>query len=230
VKTMQRIVKYALPPVLLIIIVAVAGTLAPMPASAQSSSGQFNPQSQFAVGTKLQISSIYGLETPPPFSTLNGLNYGNHTWRNNGQNGNHNQIPANQDWNLTYLRNIPTANSSITINAQVTNDTQDGGILWIVQSGSIAYNGTTLTVTSGNGGIGRLNRVLMVGNATDSTGNTLRWSLEGLATLYNGTVIISLTGSAAPLNQNQTPAAPTQPNQDLALRRGVSLTYIATIS
>jgi hypothetical protein len=220
---MERIVKYVLPAVLFII-VAVAGTLAPMPASAQSSSGQFNPQTQFAVGTKLQISSIYGLETsPPPFSYGAGF-------RNNGQNGNRNQIPANQEWNLTYLRNTPTANSSVTINAQITNDTQDGGVLWVVQGGSITYNGTTLTVTSGEGGIGKLNRVLMAGNATDSNGNTLRWNLEGLATLYSGTVIISLTGSVGAANQNPTPAAPSQPYQSSTLRREVSLTYIATIS
>ena len=226
---MRQIMKHALPSVLLII-VALAGSLAMMPASAQSSSGQFDPQTQFAVGTKLQITSIYGLE-----STLNGagLNYGNRVWRGN-QNGNHNQTSRNgsgtQQYNLTYLQNIPTANSSITINVQVTNDTQDGGVLWIVQGGSIAYNGTTLQVITGKGGIGKFNRVLMVGNATDSDGDTLRWSLEGLATLFNGTMIVSLTGSVAALNQNTTPVALTQSNQGLTLPRGVSLTYVATIS
>jgi hypothetical protein len=134
---------------------------------------------------------------------------------------------VNQEYNLTYLRNTPTANSSIAINIQITNDTQDGGVLWIVQGGSIAYNETTLHVTNGKGGIGKLNRVLMVGNATDSNGNTLRWNLEGLATIYNGTTIVSLTGSVAALNQNT--MMPTQPTQDLTQTR-VSLTYIATIS
>jgi hypothetical protein len=128
------------------------------------------------------------------------------------------------------MRNTPTANSSITINVQVTNDTQDGGILWTVQGGSIAYNGTTLTVTSGNGAIGKLNRILMIGNATDSNGNAFRWNLEGLATLYGGTVIVSLTGTVAELNQNTAPAPPTRPNQDLTLLRGLNLTYVATIS
>ena len=225
VKEMRQIMKYALPAVLLIVMV-LAGTLVPMLASAQSSSEQFNAQTQFAVGTKLQITSIYGLE-----SALNGagLNFGNHMWH--GQNGNHNQTSrnglVNQEYNLTYLRNTPTANSSIAINIQITNDTQDGGVLWIVQGGSIAYNGTTLHVTNGKGGIGKLNRVLMVGNATDSNGNTLRWNLEGLATIYNGTTIVSLTGSVAALNQNT--MMPTQPTQDLTQTR-VSLTYIATIS
>lgn len=160
--------------------------------------------------------------SPAPFSNGAG--------RNNGQYGNGNQFPANQAWNLTYLRNIPTANSSVTINAQVTNDTQDGGVMWVVQGGSITYNGTTLTVTNGEGGIGKLNRVLMAGNATDSNGNTLRWNLEGLATLYTGTVIISLTGSVGTANQNPTPTTPTQPYQSSTLRREVSLTYIATMS
>jgi hypothetical protein len=207
-----------------------------MPASAQSSSGQFNPQTQFQIGTKLQITSMYGLETAAtPFTGFGGAgwNYGNHGWGNNGQYGNHTYTSrnslANQEWNLTYLRNTPTANSSIAINVQVTNDTLDGGILWIVQGGSVAYNGTTLTVTSGIGGIGKLNRVLMVGNATDSSGNTFRWNLEGLATLYSGTVIVSLTGTVVQLNQNTTSTMPTAPYQGLRPVR-LSLTYIATIS
>ena len=236
VKATQQTVKYVLAPIVLIL-VAAGGTLALMPASAQSSSGQFNPQTQFAIGTTLQITSIYGLETtPPPFPTFNrgGLNYGNHAWGNNGQNGNRNQTLrsglANQEWNLTYLQNTPTTNSSMAINAEVTNDTQDGGILWIVQGGSIAYNGTTLTVTSGKGGIGKLNRILMIGNATDSNGNTFRWSLEGLATLYGGTVIVSLTGTVTQPDQNMTPAWPTPQNQSFTLPREVSLTYLATIS
>jgi hypothetical protein len=225
---MPQITKYALLPVLLIIM-AVAGVVAAIPASAQSSSGQFNPQTQFTIGTKLQITSIYGLETSPP--PISAMSVGGRYY---GQNGNHNQTirtgPVNQQWNLTYLRNTPTANSSITITAQVTNDTQDGGVLWTVQGGSIAYNGTTLTVTSGKGGIGKLNRVLMVGNATDSNGNTFRWNLEGLATLYSGSVIVSLTGNVAELNQNTPAAAPTQPYRGLTLSRVLSLTYIATIS
>jgi len=238
VKAMQRIVKYALPSLLLIVIVAIAGTLASTPASAQSSSGQFNPQTQFSVGTKLSISSIYGLETAPlPFSYGGGFRnsgqYGGQNGNYGGQYGNygsHSQFPSNQQWNLTYLRNIPTANSSVTITAEVTNDTQDGGILWTVQSGTITYNGTTLTVSSGIGGIGKLNRLLMAGNATEPNGNTLRWNLEGLATLYGGTVIVALTGSVGTIGQNPTSTTYTQTYQNFAVRRQVSLTYIATIS
>ena len=196
------------------------GTTASAPASAQSSSGQFDPQTQFKLGSKLQITSIYGLETapfPPP-----------------GPYGTHNQTmrggSPGQPWNLTYLRSIPTANSSITINVDVTNDTQDDGIIWAVQSGSITYNGTTLTVTDGRGVIGKLDRVLTIGNATDLSGNTYRWSLEGLATLYGGSAITSLTGIVGELNKNTTTATPTAQNQSLKPPRGVNLTYIATIS
>lgn len=223
---MTQITKYALVPALLVITV-IAMVIA-SPALAQTSSGQFNPQAQFAIGTKLQITSIYGLETsPPPIPFQNGAG------RYFGQNGNHTRPGAgmaNQQWNLTYLRNIPTANSSILISAQVTNDTEDGGIVWTVQSGTISYNGTTLTVTNGIGGIGKLNRVLIVGNATSSNGETYRWNLEGLATLYSGTVIVSLTGNVAEFNQSTTTVAPTQPYRGFTLTRALSLTYLATIS
>jgi hypothetical protein len=228
--------RYVLIPILLCVVAAVAGTLGGMPAAAQSTSGQFNPQTQFAVGSKLQITSIYGLETAPsPFAAYNngGFANGNPLWRNGGQNRTSNQTPhnglVNQQWNLTYLRNTPTANSSMVISVEVTNDTQDGGIIWTVQGGSIAYNGTTLTVTSGTGGIGKLGRILTIGNATDSAGNTFRWSLEGLTTLYGGSVIVALNGTVSQLNQNTAVQAPTRYNQGLTLVRLVSLTYIATI-
>lgn len=231
VKQVQEATNYVLVPVMLML-VTFAGAIAVMPrvmpVSAQGSSGQLNAQTQFAVGSTLQITSIYGLETTPsPLTTLNGrsFNYGNY--------GNHNQTApnalANQQWNLTSLRNSPTANSSITINVQVTNDTQDGGILWTVQGGSIAYNGTTLTVTSGRGGIGELNRVLTIGNATDTDGNTYRWILDGPSTLYGGTTITSLTGSVTELNQS-TMTAPTGPSQGYTEPPVVTLSYIAIVS
>lgn len=58
-----------------------------------------------------------------------------------------------------------------------------------------------------------LNRIFMVGNATDSIGNTVRWNLEGRATIYDGTMVVSLTGSVGALNQNG--MLPTQPTQDV---------------
>jgi len=91
----------------------------------------------------------------------------------------------------------------------VTNDTANGGILWTIQSGSIIENGTTLTITSGRGGIGKLDRILMGGNVTDSSGHTFRWGMEGLAAMYNGTVIVSLNGGNG---YNQWPQS--KPNHD----------------
>jgi hypothetical protein len=231
---MQKTTKIVFSAILLVT-AAIAGTLAARPASAQSSSGQFNAQTQFPVGTQVQIASIYGLEkaaeqVPTPY--MGQQNFGNHTWRNGGQNWTHNQIPpggpVNQEWNLTYLRSTPTANSSITVTAQVTNDTKDGGVIWTVQSGSISYNGTTLTITEGKGGIGEFDHIVMIGNATDSKGNTLRWSLDGLATLYNGTVIVALTGGVTQLLQSTSTTK--GPGQRVTLSRLVSLTYIATLS
>lgn len=215
-----------------LILVTAMGAAAITPASAQTTSGQFNPQTQFPVGTKLQITSIYGLETAPPPTSFSGarFNYGNASWRNGDQNGGNRVSSGNQEWNLTYLRAIPTANSSIALNAQVTNDTQDGGILWIVQGGTITYNETTLTVTTGIGGIGKLDRTIMVGNATDSAGNSYRWSLQGLVTLYGGGVILSLAGSIIQANQNLTTGSITPPSRNFTQVRGISLTYIATIS
>jgi len=225
---MTRAIKCALVLGLALVIAVASRQLTVMPVSGQISSGEFNPQTQFAVGAKLQITSIYGLESvPPPFN--NGGNYGQ--WRNYGQYGNHNQTSrsglANQQWNLTYLRETPTANSSISISVEVVNDTQDGGILWNVQGGTIAYNGTTLTVTNGIGGIGKLDRVITVGNATDSSGNDYRWSLEGLTTLYGGSAIVSLAGNVGQMNQNTGFTGITRPGW---IFRGINLSYIATIS
>ncbi|HUK51308.1 MAG TPA: hypothetical protein VLV18_09745 [Terriglobales bacterium] len=220
---------------MLLLVVAIAGLLTASRTSAQSSSGQFNAQTQFSVGTQVHISSVYGLESVPaqfPTPNLGPPTSGNHTSGNGGRNGTRFQPPpngsSNQEWNLTYLRSTPVANSSITINAQVTNDTNDGGIAWTILSGTITYNGTTLTITSGKGGIGRLDHIVMVGNATDPEGSTLRWSLDGLAALYNGTVIVSLTGGVAELNP--TISATRMPGQRNTPTRLVGLTYIATLS
>ena len=229
---MQMQKKYVLAPILLCVVASVALTLAGMPAAAQNTSSQFNPQTQFAVGSKLQITSIYGLETAPlsfPVYSNGGYANGNPAWRN-GQNRTSHSSLVTQQWNLTYLRNTPTTNSSMAITVLVTNDTQDGGIIWIVQGGSIAYNGTILTVTSGMGGIGKLGRILTIGNATDSSGNTFRWSLEGLTTLYGGSVILALNGSVSQLNQSTMIGGPTRPYQGLMPVRLVALTYIATIA
>ena len=176
VNKLRNTAKFVLPGILLLV-VAIGGLFTASPTSAQSSSGQFNAQTQFPVGTQVHISSLYGLESVPaqfPTPRVGPPTFGNHTWGNGSRNGTHSQLPpnssSNQEWNVTYLRSTPVANSSITLNAQVTNDTKDGGIAWTILSGTINYNGTSLTVTSGKGGIGRLDHIVMVGNATDSKG------------------------------------------------------------
>jgi hypothetical protein len=111
----------------------------------------------------------------------------------------------------------------------VTNDTANGGIIWTITSGSINENGTTLTITSGKGGIGKLDRIEMGGNLTDSNGHTYRWVLGGFAAMYNGTVIASLNGVSG---YNPNPATPTtqQPSHANKRPRGVSLSFIATVT
>jgi len=112
----------------------------------------------------------------------------------------------------------------------VTNDTANGGILWTVKTGSIIENGTTLTITSGMGGIGKLDRIMMGGNVTDSNGHTYRWTLTGLATMYNGTVIASLNGGSSYNPNPVTPTTQQQPSQTNKGPRGVSLSFIATVT
>jgi len=128
----------------------------------------------------------------------------------------------------------PSFNASLTVTAKVTNDTSKGGILWTIQSGSIIENGTTLTITNGKGVIGKLDRIFMGGNLTDSNGNTYRWVLGGLAAMYNGTVIASLNGFSG-YSPNQTTTSTTTTTQQQSTgryrgQRGVRLSFIATVT
>jgi hypothetical protein len=63
---------------------------------------------------------------------------------------------------------------------------------------------------------------MMFGNATDPNGNTVNWNLQGLAAIYNDTVIISLVGGT--FSEVNTA---TSPREGFG---GVNLTYIATMS
>ena len=188
VKLMQKNSKSTTLGILLLL--AAAGVLANTPlASGQTTNGQFNPQTQFPVGSTVTIQSVYGLGGGMPFFNP-GMNgnlprgpQGNWTWGQNHQgnwtrgqwgqgnwtNGNQNWPPNNPgqtpNWNQI---GGPSFNATLTLTAQVTNDTANGGIMWTIQSGSIIENGTTLTITNGQGGIGKLDRILMGGNVTDS--------------------------------------------------------------
>src|SRR5208282_4913287 len=238
----------------ILLLLALAGLLGTAPlASAQSTNGSFNPQTQFPIGSTVTITSVYGLGGGGMsfFSSrmMGGMkgNWTNHTWGQNGnqshtwgQNGNQSSHTwgQNGNWNQAGPRNWnqtrpPSFNASLTLTAQVTNDTANGGILWTIQSGSIIENGTTLTITSGKGGIGKLDRILMGGNVTASNGNTYRWGLEGLAAMYNGTVIASLNGGSS-YNPNQA-ARQTRTQQSSTGHhhrgpRGVRLSFIATVT
>jgi hypothetical protein len=67
-----------------------------------------------------------------------------------------------------------------------------------------------------------MDRVMMSGNATDPNGNTVKWNLQGLAAMYNATVIVSLNGGTFSEMNTQT-----SPRKGFG---GVNLTYIAVIS
>jgi len=210
----------------ILLIFALAGLLATTPLTlAQSTNGSFNPQTQFPIGSTVTINSVYGLGggTIPFFSPGMG-GYGangnqGHSWGQNNQN-------LTRNWNQT---GPPSFSASLTLTGQVTNDTANGAIIWTITSGSINENGTTLTITNGKGGIGKLDRILMGGNLTDSSGHTYGWALEGLATMYNGSVIVSLDGVSG-YNPNPTTLTTQQPSPANRRPTGIPLSFIATVT
>jgi hypothetical protein len=217
----------------IILLLAFAGLLATTPlTSALSTNGSFNPQTQFPIGSTVTVTSVSGLGGGMPFFNpgMGGMqgNWTKGNWSNGNQS--HSWAQNNQsrtrNWNQT---GPPSFNASLTLTGQVTNDTANGGIMWTIKSGSIIENGTTLTITSGKGGIGKLDRILMGGNLTDSNGHTYRWALEGFSAMYNGTVITSLNGFSS---YNPNPATPTTQQVSAAnkLPRGVALSFIATVT
>jgi hypothetical protein len=223
----------------ILLLLALAGLLATTPlALAQSTNGSFNPQKQFPIGSTVTVNSVNGLGGGMPFFNP-GMNSGTKGNRTREQNHQGNWTKGNRSWaqnnqSRTRIWNQigrapPSFNASLTLTAKVINDTANGGILWTIESGSIIENETTLTITSGNGGIGKLDRILMGGNVTDSNGHTYRWALEGLAAMHNGTVIASLNGGSS-----YNPNPPTRKTQQASATnkrpRGVNLSFIATVT
>ena len=205
----------------ILLLLALAGLLATTPlAMAQSTNGPFNPQTQFPIGSTVTVKSVYGLGGGMPFFNPGMKGRQIHGWaqKNPSQARNWNQTgPPPQSFT-----------ASLTLTAQVTNDTANGDILWTIKSGSINENGTTLTITRGMGGIGKLDRIRMFGNVTDSNGYTYGWTLEGFAAMYNGTVIASLNGASS---YNPNPTTPTTQQSAADKRpRGVPISFIATIT
>jgi hypothetical protein len=145
----------------------------------------------------------------------------NQTIRNH-KNQNQTQ-PINHNWNQTF--NNPNRNgtftppvtysASITVSGQVANDTANGGIQWTIQKGTIVVNGNTFTITGGKGEMSSLGRLVISITATDSNGNNLRWQLQGLAAMNNGTIIADLNGGSFTTAKNTLAQA--------------NLTYLTTI-
>jgi len=122
----------------------------------------------------------------------------------------------NRSWNDTAPPYSAQYTAIVTIDGTVDNETASGGIVWTVQGGSMLFNGSTFTITGGRGQVSNMDRLTIVGTATDSDGHTFRWQFQGLAAMYNGTVIAEINGrSFAVVN---------------GTIEGASLTCIATIS
>ncbi len=156
----------------LIAVMIVAGAVLSQPnAFAVSSSGSFNPQTQFPIGSTIT------------FTSLNGA-------------------AAVRD-NATRPKFIQYA-SSFTITAQVKNFTRDGGVGWKVLGGTFTINGQLYTVTNGDGHMNSFDEIAsgMDGSATGPDGSTYNWRLSGLATLYNGIVLVGFRGGIGTIESN----------------------------
>ncbi len=94
--------------------------------------------------------------------------------------------------------------SSFTVTAQVENFTANGGVGWKVLSGTFTTNGQTYTVTIGDGHMNSFDEIAsgMDGAATGPDGATYHWRLNGLATLYNGVVIVGFRGGIGTIESN----------------------------
>lgn len=94
--------------------------------------------------------------------------------------------------------------ASFTITAQVVNFTKDGGVGWKVLSGTFTINGQTYTVINGDGHMNGFDEIAsgMDGEATGPDGATYHWRLNGLASLYNGAVIVGFRGGIGTIESN----------------------------
>ena len=199
---MQRIRNYSIAGMLLVITI-LSLSLATSLALAQNTSGSFNPQNKFQIGTSFSITSIYGI------ATIRSLNQSN---------------PHRQPHQMTQVdqQDSEVSTASMTITGQVVNDTRRGGVQWAIKSGTIAIKENTLTIIGGKGEIDSFDRLVITGTATDSNARSFRWQLTGLATIYNGMVIAEMNGNSS--------TEPNHSGQRSNLFEDVDLTYMATIS
>jgi len=167
---MQR-VKVSLAILAVITTVVALAFSAPTILAQTPSTGQYNPQTQFPVGTQFTFTSFNGVAG---------------------------QIVG---YNTTTEKPIITGyDASAVITVQVDRLTKDGGIHWNVLSGSFTVNGQTYTITGGDGHMGPFDRVAsgMDGTATGPNGATYHWHLAGPTGIYNGNIVIaSLNGRLA---------------------------------
>jgi hypothetical protein len=152
--------------------------------SAQSATGHFNPQTQFQVGSRITIRSVYGIAA---------LRLRNQTGTT--------QPPH---WNQTQ-HNLPAYNTSITIDGQVTGETGNGGVQFTIQGGVIVINTSTIVISSGKGEVSSIDRIMMQGTAASADGQSFNWHMDWLAAVFNGALISELTGNV-PITLNGAPA------------------------
>jgi hypothetical protein len=155
-----------------VVVMVIAGVVLSQPSVlAVSSSGSFNPQTQFPIGSTITFESLNGASAV--------------------------RDKAMKPKFIQYT-------SSFTVTAQVENFTRDGGIRWKVLSGIFTINGQIYTVTSGDGHMNSFDEIAsgMDGAATGPDGATYHWRLHGLATLYNGVVLVGLRGGIGTIESN----------------------------
>jgi hypothetical protein len=153
---------------------------APMIFAQPSAAGQYNPQTQFPVGTQFTFTSFNGVA-----GQVVGFNSTTEK-----------QILAGYD-------------ASAIITVRVDRLTRDGGVHWNILSGSFVINGQTYTITGGDGHMGPFDRVAsgMDGTATGPNNASYHWHLAGLTGIYNGsTVIATLNGRIATVQNGATTA------------------------
>lgn len=79
-------------------------------------------------------------------------------------------------------------------------------------------NGTTYDITAGEGKMSNIDRMIMNGIATDASGQTFRWRMEGLAAFYGNTVIGELTGTVTASTNNDKTASDMNVNYIMTMK------------
>lgn len=213
---------------------AIAGvTTMTTQASAENLSASFDPQTRFPLSSSLTIQSVYGIATaspphnqdhgnpppgagqPPDNRTLSSQTTQT-TFRpqnRTGVNSDRPPLPGNE----TTMQSSQAYSASLTITAKITGNENDS-IQWTIQKGTIVINGTTYDITAGEGKMSNIDRMIMNGTATDASGQTFRWRMEGLAAFYGNTVIGELTGTVTASTNNDKTASDMNVNYIMTMK------------